>query len=105
MLHNRVNNKELKEKMLAETEKRITVSFYKYFNIADTVNYRNNLYLALTKINVFGRIYIANEGINGQISVPESKLQDFKEVLIRFCQPDSIVSIEDVVNRTTRLPY
>ncbi len=81
MLHNRVNNKELKEKMLAETEKRITVSFYKYFNIADTVNYRNNLYLALTKINVFGRIYIANEGINGQISVPESKLQDFKEVL------------------------
>ncbi len=28
-----------------------------------------------------GRIYIANEGINAQISVPEKKFQKFKEYL------------------------
>ena len=43
VLHNRVNNEELKQRMLAETEPRKTVSFYKYFHIADPAAFRNTL--------------------------------------------------------------
>jgi UPF0176 protein len=72
VLHNRINNEELKQRMLAETEPRTTVSFYKYFRIEDPTGFRNSLYLELNSLKVFGRVYIAAEGINGQISVPAS---------------------------------
>lgn len=81
VLHNRVNNEELKQLMLAETEPRITVSFYKYFYIAEPATFRNNLYVVFKELKVFGRIYIANEGINGQMSVPESNFDAFKDAL------------------------
>ena len=35
ILHNKISNKELKERLEAETEPCTTISFYKYFNIAD----------------------------------------------------------------------
>lgn len=70
-LHNRVSNEELKRRMLAETEPRTTISFYCYFPIADPQAFRDELYTALTALNVFGRIYVASEGINAQVSVPE----------------------------------
>ena len=81
VLHNRVNNEELKQLMLAETEPRITVSFYKYFNISDPVAFRNDLYLKFTEQKVFGRVYIAAEGINGQVSVPQSNYDPFRDAL------------------------
>ncbi len=81
VLHNRVNNEELKQRMLAETEPRTTVSFYKYFRIAQPDLFRNNLYVAFDKLKVFGRVYIASEGINGQISVPAGNYEAFKEAL------------------------
>lgn len=81
VLHNRVNNEELKQRMLAETEPRKTVSFYKYFHISDPTTFRNELYLKLNELKVFGRIYIAYEGINGQISVPESNFEAFRDTL------------------------
>lgn len=81
VLHNRVNNEELKQRMLAETEPRTTVSFYKYFFIADPTAFRNSLYLKLSELKVFGRIYIASEGINGQISVPAGNYETFRETL------------------------
>lgn len=43
VLHNLVSNKELKARMLAETEPRTTVSFYKYFTIADPKAFRRRL--------------------------------------------------------------
>ncbi|MFP1737822.1 rhodanese-related sulfurtransferase [Lonsdalea quercina] len=78
VLHNRVSNEELKARMLAETEPRTTVSFYKYFLLDEPQAFRDALYVALTEMNVFGRVYIAKEGINAQISVPESKFDAFK---------------------------
>ncbi|MFP1724626.1 rhodanese-related sulfurtransferase [Lonsdalea quercina] len=78
VLHNRVSNEELKARMLAETEPRTTVSFYKYFLLDEPQAFRDALYVALTEMNVFGRVYIAKEGINAQISVPESKFDVFK---------------------------
>jgi UPF0176 protein len=81
VLHNRVNNEELKQRMLAETEPRTTVSFYKYFHIPDPVLFRNSLYLSFAELMVFGRVYIANEGINGQVSVPASQYEAMRDAL------------------------
>jgi UPF0176 protein len=72
VLHNRVSQKELKERLLQETEPRTTLSFYRYFSIGDPRAFRDQLYTALDAWKVFGRIYIAAEGINAQISVPAS---------------------------------
>lgn len=81
VLHNLVSNKELKARMLAETEPRMTLSFYKYFNIDDPKAFRDTLYLSLTALKVFGRIYVANEGINAQVSVPNSLFPQMKDSL------------------------
>ncbi|MFT8211280.1 MAG: rhodanese-related sulfurtransferase [Symbiopectobacterium sp.] len=81
VLHNRVSNEELKACMLAETEPRTTVSFYKYFIIDDAQAFRDNLYIQFQQCNVFGRVYVATEGINAQISVPSNRFDDFKAAL------------------------
>lgn len=81
VLHNRISNEELKTRMLAETEPRTTISFYKYFKIFNPQVFRDSLYQQFESIQVFGRIYIAEEGINGQISVPDSKVDQFKDFL------------------------
>ncbi len=79
-LHNHINKEELKEKMLNDPRKRITLSFYQYAHILNPSFFRNHLYLKLSEQEVFGRIYIASEGINGQISVPESKFDALKSL-------------------------
>ena len=84
VLHNRISNEKLKARMLAETEPRITISFYKYFNIDDPQTFRDEMYIKFFELNVFGRIYIAQEGINAQISIPESNFEKFKETLYNF---------------------
>ena len=81
VLHNRVSQAELKKLLYAETEHRTTISFYKYFPIAEPMQFRDELYKALNEIKVFGRIYIAHEGINAQISVPDSNFEAFKQYL------------------------
>ena|ERR1044072_256862 len=81
VLHNRVNNEELKQRMLAETEPRKTVSFYQYFNIADPAKFRDELYIKFEALKIFGRIYVAHEGINAQISLPESNFETFRSIL------------------------
>ncbi len=81
VMHNRVSNKELKEKMLAETEPRTTISFYQYHQLGDPLAFRNELWKAFEPLQVFGRIYVAHEGINAQISVPANQLEQFKAVL------------------------
>ncbi len=81
VLHNRVSNQELRALMLAETEPRITLSFYKYFRLDDPQAFRDGLYQAMTALGVFGRVYIAGEGINAQISVPQNRFSAFKTAL------------------------
>ena len=81
VLHNRVSQKELKQLLLEEKEPRKTISFYQYFFIEDPQQFRDELYKALYALKVFGRIYVASEGINAQISVPESNFEDFKKEL------------------------
>jgi UPF0176 protein len=81
VLHNRVSNEELKLRMLAETEPRTTISFYCYFPIADPQAFRDELYVALERLKVFGRIYVAHEGINAQVSVPQSRFEGLRSYL------------------------
>lgn len=66
---------------MAETEPRTTVSFYQYFPIADPQAFRDELWQSLSALNVFGRIYVAAEGINAQVSVPASNFEAFKNQL------------------------
>ncbi|HCG3670221.1 TPA: hypothetical protein NJV62_003448, partial [Salmonella enterica subsp. enterica serovar Typhi str. AG3] len=84
VLHNRISNDELKAKMLAESEPRTTISFYKYFTIASPQQTRDALYQVFTALDVFGRVYLAHEGINAQISVPQSKVETFRQQLYTF---------------------
>ncbi|MFM7710321.1 MAG: rhodanese-related sulfurtransferase [Ferruginibacter sp.] len=81
VLHNRVSQAELKRRLMEETTPRMTASFYRYFPIADPVIFRDELYKSLTEFEVFGRIYVATEGINAQISVPENFWESFKSYL------------------------
>jgi UPF0176 protein len=80
-LHNRISQKELKQRLREETIPRKTLSFYRYFPIPDPKAFRDELYLRLADLQVFGRIYLAHEGVNAQISVPVSKLDEFRACL------------------------
>src|SRR5258708_10903920 len=84
MLYNRINSKELKEKLKKSNEPRTTISFYKYLKIEDPQKFRNDLYLLFDQLGVMGRIYVAHEGINAQISVPDKNVEKFKSQLFQF---------------------
>jgi len=81
VLHNRISAEELKKRLYEETEPRTTLSFYRYFSIDEPQQFRDHLYKALHELNVFGRIYVAHEGINAQISVPSANFEAFKSHL------------------------
>lgn len=80
-LHNVVNNEELKRRLLESNEKRITLSFYRYAHIEDPARFRDELYRLLAELGVFGRIYVAEEGVNAQVSVPEANFEAFRRAL------------------------
>src|SRR5689334_17058738 len=80
-LHNRIEGRVLKEKMRSAPEQRTTISFYRYHHISDPQQFRDELYRGLESIGVLGRIYVAHEGINAQISVPTFQLEEFKSHL------------------------
>jgi len=81
VLHNRVSNEELKQRLMEETFHRVTISFYQYFPIKNPQEFRDHLYKQLHALQVFGRIYVAKEGINAQISVPEHLMDAFRTFL------------------------
>ena len=81
VLHNRISGEELKRRLYEETEPRTTISFYKYFPIQNPQEFRDYLYKHLYNLKVFGRIYLAKEGINAQVSVPQSNFDSLKNFL------------------------
>lgn len=81
VLHNKIDKRILKEKMLNATEERMTISFYKYHQIAEPKIFRDELYVLLDSLGVMGRIYVAHEGVNAQISLPKNNFEAFREKL------------------------
>ena len=89
-LYNKLSAEE-RAKLIDEAGKdRITISFYQYHKIEDPLAFRNQLFIAWEKLDVLGRTYVANEGINAQISVPAENFNSFKEHL------DSISFLKDI---------
>lgn len=76
-LRNRIDKNILKQRLKEESIARKTISFYKYVNIKNPNDLRNELFKKWAELNCFGRIYLAHEGINAQMSVPESQWDDF----------------------------
>lgn len=76
-LYNTEDKRVLRQRMLADTTPRTTVSFYKYHQIQDPQAFRDGLFLRWDELGVLGRTYIASEGINAQISVPTENFETF----------------------------
>jgi UPF0176 protein len=71
----------LKELILKDPTPRTTISFYCYFRIEEPAVFRDELYKQQKEMGVMGRIYLAEEGINAQISLPTANLDSFKKYL------------------------
>ncbi|MGB3606200.1 MAG: rhodanese-related sulfurtransferase [Psychroserpens sp.] len=89
-LYNNLSAKERAELIEKAGQERLTISFYKYANIGNTTIFRNHLFLAWDQQEVLGRIYVAKEGINAQLSIPAENFNTFKNHL------DTISFLEDV---------
>ena len=85
-LLNRRNKKQLLHSLDSEKFERTTCSFYRYTKLNDLNNLRNQLYSKLIEVNILGRIYLASEGINAQVSVPSHHWDDFIEILESFIE-------------------
>ena len=78
-LYNKLSKKERLDLINKAGGKRLTLSFYKYHNIKNPNIFRNYLFVKWNNLNVLGRIYVAHEGINAQLSVHSNKLIEFKK--------------------------
>lgn len=97
-LHNRVNREVLKERLQSDIRKRTTISFYTYSYIGNPQIFRDHLFLHYEQLEVLGRIYVAREGVNAQISVPDDRLEEFKTFMNSISFLDGIrlnYAIED----------
>ena len=70
-LYNQKSKDLLVKKLESEDFNRTTCSFYKYVTIIDPQILRDRIYEEFDNIDILGRVYIAEEGINAQISVPD----------------------------------
>ncbi len=77
LLVNRENKDVLKQRLKEENIERKTISFYRYVAIPNLQELRDELFKTWSNWNCFGRIYIAHEGINAQMSVPATHWEEF----------------------------
>lgn len=80
-LYNKISREQLLLDLENETFSRITFSFYRYVYIENVQTFRDELYCEWNSLNAFGRIYVAHEGINAQMSIPQDNLQAFLNTL------------------------
>jgi len=80
-LYNTLSAKERANLIDQAGEDRLTLSFYKYAQIENPKLFRDYLFIHWDKLNVLGRIYVATEGINAQLSVPATRFEEFKAIL------------------------
>lgn len=76
-LINRYSREELEARLKGEDFKRVTLSFYRYVIIEDAQAMRDQLFEEWSQLNCLGRIYLAREGVNAQMNVPEHHWEQF----------------------------
>lgn len=89
-LYNTLSAKERAQLLEEAGDDRLTLSFYQYAHIGNPQLFRNHLFIAWDEMQVLGRIYVAHEGINAQLSVPAKNFTAFKNFL------DGISFLENV---------
>lgn len=62
-------------------QERLTLSFYAYAKIENPKKFRDDLFIAWNALDALGRIYVAHEGINAQMSVPAQNFEVFRDTL------------------------
>ncbi|MBF25140.1 MAG: hypothetical protein CMP49_01285 [Flavobacteriales bacterium] len=77
ILYNKFSREDLKKELSQENFDRITLSFYKYVLIKDPLALRNQLFIEWDNLKIKGRIYIAKEGVNAQLSCPKPNWNKF----------------------------
>ena len=80
-LYNTLSAEERKELIDEAGKQRLTLSFYAYAKIENPQLFRDNLFIAWNALDALGRIYVAHEGINAQMSIPADNLDAFRETL------------------------
>ena len=80
-LYNTLSAEERAQLIEEAGQNRITLSFYAYANIQDPQKFRDDLFLAWSKLDALGRTYVAHEGINAQMSVPAENFEAFRQTL------------------------
>ena len=76
-MFNKLNKQQTIAKLERESFKRKTVSFYRYVILESPFQLRDQLYAHWKELGVLGRIYLAHEGVNAQLSVPEHNWDAF----------------------------
>ncbi len=64
-----------------EGRPRTTLSFYRYVRLEEVEDLRHALYAEWEALGVLGRVYLAAEGINAQVSLPTENLGLFRAAL------------------------
>jgi UPF0176 protein len=77
-LYNKLNAEERRLLIRESGRNRLTVSFYQYANVSNTTLFRNYLFINFDRLGVLGRIYVAQEGINAQLSLPAHQFDALK---------------------------
>lgn len=80
-LYNTLSAEERAQLINEAGKQRLTLSFYAYAKISDPKKFRDELFIAWNALDALGRIYVAHEGINAQMSIPEENLQAFRDTL------------------------
>ena len=89
-LYNTLSAKERAQLIEEAGQERLTLSFYQYAQLGNPQLFRDYLFLHWNPLEVLGRIYVAKEGINAQLSVPAAQFEAFKATL------DEITFLEGV---------
>ncbi len=77
-LYNKLSAEERAALIDEAGEDRLTISFYQYHQIKNPSLFRDYLFIHWDALEVLGRIYVANEGINAQLSIPAPRFNEFK---------------------------
>lgn len=80
-LLNVISAQEAVDRLAQEPFARRTLSFYRYVTIEDPKQLRDDLFVQWEGLGVLGRTYLATEGVNAQVSVPEPRWDAFVSAL------------------------